>query len=134
MKADLQKTFKNTMFLYVFWTSAFGNGAEKRLRKQSRNSLKLIKKSNDSEVENAIIFGDDGGTPNFEILGSFLASISEPSWCQVGAKLARSRPKLGLEAALSVEESIAQGHSFSEAHTMQNSFFWFCRPEVKSNI
>ena len=87
MKADLQKTFKNNVFLYVFWTFASDNGAEKRLRKQSRNSLKLIKKNNDFEVENAIIFGDDGGTSNFEILGSFLASILEPSWCQVGYKV-----------------------------------------------
>ena len=60
---------------------------------------KINTKSNDFGVEIAIIFGDDVGTPNFEIFGSFLASISEPSWCQVGAKLARSRPKLGLEAS-----------------------------------
>ena len=41
----------------------------------------------------------------------------------------RFRPKLGLEAALSVEESLAQGHSFSEAHTMQNDIFSLRRLE-----
>ena len=78
------------MFLYVFWTSAFGNGAEKRLRKQSQNSSKINTKSNDFGVEIAIIFGDDVGTPNFEILGELFGfdfgAKLVPSWGQVGPK------------------------------------------------
>ena len=62
-----------------FWTSAFGNGAEKRLRKQAQNPSKNNTRIHDFGVEIAIIFGDDVGTRNFEIFGSFLASISKPS-------------------------------------------------------
>ena len=67
------------MFLHVFGTSADVNGTEKGLRKQSQNSSNMITKSGDLGVEIAIIFGGDVGTRDFEILGSFLASISKPS-------------------------------------------------------